>query len=90
MKITSEKSLDQFEFWSGANDNFNLLTDDEAATIEAILEDEYPDGIDETVLNDIFRFDFETVCDWIGTTPEALERRANGDEEENQNQDNEE
>lgn len=66
MKIYRETSLSDFEFWSGAKDFAALLTDSEIEQIESILEDEYPDGIDETHINDIFRFDQESVADWIG------------------------
>lgn len=66
MKLYKEESISNFEFWSGAKDNAEKLTDDEFNTIEAILEDTYPDGMSETELNDLFWFDFETVAEWIG------------------------
>ena len=31
-----------------------------------MLEDIYPDGMDETVLNDFFWFEFDTVKEWLG------------------------
>lgn len=68
MKIYKETNLTEFEFWSGAKDFAARLTDSEMQQIECILEDLYPDGIDETALNDIFWFDRETVAEWIGTT----------------------
>ena len=48
MKITSEKSLFNFDFWCGAETTANELTNKEFNIIEAQLEDLYPDGIDET------------------------------------------
>jgi hypothetical protein len=66
MKLYSELSLSSFEFWSGAKDNAEQLTDKELDEIEVMLEDTNPDGMSETELNDLFWFDFETVVEWIG------------------------
>lgn len=68
MKIFSEKSLTNFEFWSGASINAEKLTTAEMYAIEDIIEDLFPEGIDETRLNDIFWFDFDMVVDWLGYT----------------------
>lgn len=66
MKIYSETSLRDFEFWSGARQTVELLTDEELDTIESILEDIYPDGIDETTVNDIFWFDDDFIAECLG------------------------
>lgn len=66
MKIYSEISLQNFEFWSGAKANAAQLTAAQLNTVEAILEDIYPDGVNETTINDLFWFEFETVADWLG------------------------
>ena len=71
MKIISEKSLQDFEFWSGADDNAAMLTSDELDEVEAFFETEYPDGIDETELNDLFRFKFDWICSIVGLTYDA-------------------
>lgn len=52
MKIYEEKTLDQFEFWSGAIDTAKELTSDELNQIEFILNDLYPNHISATELND--------------------------------------
>ncbi len=52
--------------WSGALDRVKCLSDDELNTIIAILAEEYPDGIDETELNDFFWFEDDTYADWLG------------------------
>ena len=65
MKTICEVSLDRFEFWAGAVDSSRRFTLDELDTLEAILEDCYPEGIDETTLNDIFWFEPETLCEWL-------------------------
>ena len=73
MKVTTEQSLSNFNFWSGAKDNAAELTDAQLDTVECILEDIYPDGMDETSVNDLFWFDFETVKEWVGLTEEEEE-----------------
>lgn len=75
MKIYREESLSGFEFWSGAKDFAEKLTDNELDQIEDNLTELYPDGMDETELNDLFRFEPETVCDWLGLDyDEVMER----------------
>ena len=66
MKIYTEKSLRDFEFWSGAKDTVKYLTPEELDQIESILEECYPDGIDETAINDFFWFDEDTIAEWLG------------------------
>lgn len=77
MKVTRDISLKDFDFWSGAKDTVNQLSDSELDTIESVLEDEYPDGIDETTLNDIFWFEDEFISDIIGRNIyESVSRRS--------------
>lgn len=66
MKVTKELSLSNFDFWGGAKDRAQMLTTDELNEIERQLEDVYPDGMDETQINDIFWFDFDWVAQMIG------------------------
>lgn len=66
MKIYSEKSLTRFEFWGGAMCRAEKLTYSELEQITAILEELYPDGIDETTTNDIFWFEEDTIAEWLG------------------------
>lgn len=72
MKIYKEESLRDFEFWSGARDRAKYLTDDEFDRIEAELEYQYPDGMSETELNDLFWFDFDWVCSLIGESEDSV------------------
>ena len=73
MKLYSEASLSSFNFWSGAKDNAAELTDEQLNDIESQLEDIYPDGMDETALNDFFWFEFDTVKEWLGIEEEEEE-----------------
>ncbi len=75
MKITIEKELKNFGFWSGGRDRAELLTDEELDTIENELSELYPDGMDETQLNDLFWFEFEFIAELIGETEETIFER---------------
>ena len=66
MKICTEESLRNFEFWSGAKDTVKYLTDDELDTIEKILEDIYPEGMSETQINDVFWFEDDWIAEILG------------------------
>ncbi len=66
MRIYKEESLSNFEFWSGAKDTIKYLTEEEISTIENMLKEIYPDGMDETQLNDFFWFEDETIAEWLG------------------------
>lgn len=68
MEIYSEKSLRNFEFWSGAKENANELTGAQLDEVETILEDLHPKGMEETQINDLFWFDFDTIKEWLGIT----------------------
>lgn len=83
MKIYTEKSLREFDFWSGAKDTVKYLTDKELDFIESQLEELYPDGMDETEINDFFWFDDDTIAEWLGYDSfEDLMNRDEEDEEE--------
>lgn len=75
MTITTEQSLFHFQFWSGAIANRNRFSYDELETLESILEDCFPEGINETQLNDIFWFEPETLCEWLDIPLEEYENR---------------
>ena len=87
MKIYEEKSLRNFEFWGQARNNAELLTSEQLDEVEQILEDTYLDGIDATDLNDLFAYDFDTVCGWLGTSYEKLTGEDEDDDEEDDDDD---
>lgn len=66
MKIYHDYYLGDFNFWSGAKDNVKYLSNDDFTVIELGLEEMYPDGIEETELNDLFRFDMDEVSKILG------------------------
>jgi hypothetical protein len=81
MKIYTEQSLNNFDFWSGAIDTVNYLTEEELDTIEFMLEDCYPDGMSDTQINDFFWFEDDTIAEWLGFNnfEEIMKRDINAD-----------
>lgn len=75
MIVTSDISLRNFEGWSGGESTLATLSYDQIDTLQFILEDAYPEGIDETHLNDILRFETDWIAELLGFTDwECLER----------------
>ena len=75
MIVTSEIDLRNFEGWSGGESTLATLSYDQIDTLQFILEDTYPEGIDETQLNDILRFETDWIAELLGFTDwECLER----------------
>ena len=66
MIIHTEQSIVDFNFWSGAAERAELLTYTELKEVEYQIDELYPDGLEDTQLNDLFWFEFEEVCNWIG------------------------
>ena len=67
MKLYRESSLENFEPWSGAVSTYNRIWNEgKMSEFEQLLEDLYPDGIEETALNDILWFEEEWVYDELG------------------------
>ena len=69
MKVYSEISLRDFEFWQGAKENAALLTGEQFDAIESFLEEQGTE-FSEVEINDLFWFDFETVLSWLGFNSE--------------------
>lgn len=66
MTIIKEERLENFEFWSGARYLADKLTRKEFDVIEELLEELYPDGMEETEVNDFFWFDGDTIAQALG------------------------
>lgn len=81
MKIFTEKGIAGFEAWSGAVDTKQTIIDNNKEDeFDALIEELYPDGIDETALNDLLWFEPE----WIF---EALSISEDEDEQEEKTED---
>ena len=72
MTIIKEYAFEDFEPWGGAFYAWNRIkAEGKLGTLECILEDLYPEGMDETELNDMLWFDDETVFEWLGMETES-------------------
>ena len=71
MKITNEMSLRDFQAWAGAKVTLNKLIElDKCEELEFILEDEYPNGLTDTQLNDLLWFDKDWIYETLGIEEE--------------------
>lgn len=67
MRYCVEESLSSFKFWGGAEDRANKLTQHQFDIIEQTLEEIEPEGgWSDTAINDLFWFEFDTICEWLG------------------------
>ena len=74
MKITYELDLATFEAWSGAVDTLDRIREeDKCEELEELLDELYPDGMSETELNDLLRFDSDWVFETLGISDEDEE-----------------
>lgn len=91
MKMYREENLTNFEFWSGAKNTVEYLTWEELEQIESILEEMYPDGMDETDINDFFWFEEDTIAEWLGYEDfeELMHRDDENEDEEEDDEDDE-
>mgnify|MGYP006896548157 FL=1 len=67
--INDDVSISEFDGWCGANETRDAIVmagkEDE---FDELINDMYPDGITETQLNDILRFEADEVLDSLGIT----------------------
>ena len=68
MKVVNDNlSLRNFDAWSGANDTKELIIENgKEADFEFMMQDLYPEGMTETQLNDILRFEEDWICEMLG------------------------
>lgn len=72
MRIYIELDLNTFEAWSGAVNTLDRIRrEGKCGELESVLEEIYPEGIDETALNDLLWFESETVYEWVGLRTES-------------------
>lgn len=74
MKLYRELDLTTFEPWSGAVDTYNTIYNaDKLDELENLLKELYPDGIEETQLNDLLWFEEEWLFECLGISEEEEE-----------------
>ena len=67
MLVAREMSIREFEPWCGAVDTRErIIGEGLAERFDALIEELYPDGIGETMLNDILWFDGDWVLGALG------------------------
>lgn len=72
MKVHTEITLHQFQAWSGAIETQKrIIAEGKAEEFDQLIEELYPDGIGETLLNDILWFEPEWVYESLGMKEET-------------------
>ena len=66
MKIWSDDSIRNFNFWSGARDTVYDLFDSDFDILEPILEEYFNGEVEDVDLNDFFWFERDTIASWLG------------------------
>lgn len=85
MRVSREIELKYFDFWSGARSRAEAMTSEELDTIQERLEEEYPEGMTETELNDFIWFEGDTWAVWLGYACEEDWRNAKREVEQKLN-----
>ena len=71
MKVYREITIADFEAWAGAVvTRERIIEAGKEDEFDTLIEELYPDGIDETGLNDILWFDDEWIFEALGITDE--------------------
>ena len=72
LTITKTMDIYDYEPWSGAVYTYERIArEGKLDELDNVLEEVYPEGIDETELNDLLWFEPETVYEWLGMRTEA-------------------
>ena len=66
MKIWTEDSIRNFNFWSGARDTIEDLTYDDFDILEPMIEEMFMGEVEDVDLNDFFWFERDTIAEWLG------------------------
>ena len=71
MKVTSEITLRDFQAWSGAVDTLRTIIESgQDEQFDSMIEELHPEGLTETELNDILRFEDEWIFKQLGIEPQ--------------------
>lgn len=66
MKIWTEDSIRNFNFWSGGRDTVNDLTWEDFDILEPLIEEMFGGEVEDVDLNDFFWFERDTIARWLG------------------------
>ena len=76
--VRQEIDIATDEWWSGGEETVRIVkAAGKIRELEALITEMYPEGIDRTGLNDLFRFDGSFIFSTLGINPDDYE-----DEEE--------
>lgn len=74
MKVFREITLEEFEPWAGAIETKDLIIKKgKEKEFNVLIEECYPEGITETGLNDLLRFEEKWIYECLGITEEDNE-----------------
>ena len=75
MIVTNDNlTLRDFKAWSGAKDTQEtILNEGKGEEFDSLIEEIYPDGIDETQLNDLLWFEEDRLYEMLGIADEEEE-----------------
>ena len=83
MTYTVEKTLSQFEFWSGAKERTDHLTTDQLDRLDGLLPEILGENPTDAAINDLFWFEEDFIAQLLGFDSwEALERYNDGEDDE--------
>ena len=78
MKIYRDASPSDHKAWSGAKDTLNTIIEKgKAAEFDQLINELYPEGIDETHLNDLLWFEQDWLFKQLGITEDEPEQDEN-------------
>ena len=64
-------SISNFQPWSGAKDTWETIkTNNKVEALESILEDMYPEGLEEVKLNDLLWHESDWILESLGIETE--------------------
>ena len=66
MKIWTEDSIRNFNFWSGGRDTVYDLTWEDFDILEPLIEEMFGGEVEDVDLNDFFWFERDTIAKWLG------------------------
>lgn len=77
-KILKDFDLEEFEAWSGAIDTKDTIIEHgKAESFSQMINELYPEGVEETHINDILWFDSNWCLDLVGIQDEDDEMEEN-------------
>ena len=67
MKVFVDITLEQFDAWQGGkHTKERIISEDKQSDFEFLIDELYPDGLEDTQLNDLLRFDSDYIYESLG------------------------